>query len=334
LEGFSGCCYEQRALHFFNPILYFDLAIMGSKAFVKLFGLDKPVLRDTVGVADTMEPPQPSESTCNACGGLNTCEAYPRCSDLHTPTPTPVRRIGFTEYPMRYLPHTLITSNLGCWYHTFRLQFNHLLVENPSIAVFSIKQSAPIPSPWHDKRHQICLFPITRLFCNAKVVVGSRWQYEVSENAIRYWDAEDGVMLVDWHILYSSYFARAKTMKNRKKVSRIVERYRRLEETSLRTKTGGKWKSYGDWGIFPATREEVARVCKYEGHGFENGLDKKSMLSAQELKVRLGDLVRVVKGAVWRRWETKRSKLGQQTEKLEPNGGCGTAVMPGYMRLR
>jgi hypothetical protein len=325
--------------------------IMGGKAFLMLLCcLDVPMLPGIIGVAETIEPPQPFDPTCEVCG-LRMSEEHPHS---HAPPPMPVRRLESTKHPMRYLPHTLVTSNLGCWASTYRLHFNHLLAEDPSIAVFSVKQSAPIPSPWHDKHRRIFLFPRKRLSCNAKVVVGSGWQYEVSKKAIRYWDPQDGVMLVDWHILYSSYFAQKDKEKNRKKVGKIVERYRKLEETTLRTETGGAWRWYGDWDIHPATRAEVALVCKYEGRGFEAGLDKKKeMLSAHELKVRLGNLVKVVKRALWTRLERKRSRLWPQIDELESYGnsygksfgkpymksygksygGCGT-MMPGYQRLR
>jgi hypothetical protein len=313
---------------------------MGGKAFLKLLCcLDIPMLPEIIGVADTIEPAQSFEPNCDVCG-LTMSEEHPLPQHPHAPPPTPVRRIGSTKHPMRYLPHTLITSNLGCWHNTLRLQFNHLLAEDPSIAIFSVNQSAPIPSSWHDKHRQICLFPITRLLGNATVVVGSGWQYGVSKKAIRYWDAEYGVMLVDWHMLYSSYFAQKNKRQNRKKVGEIVERYRKLEETTLRIETGGAWRWYGDWDIYPATRAEVALACKYEGRGFDDGLDKKEekMLSAHELKVRLGNLVNVVKGALWTRLETKRSKLGQQIDKLESYGkyygGCDVMTMPGYQRLK
>jgi hypothetical protein len=306
---------------------------MGSKACLKMFDSCKSDLRDTVGVAETVEPPQSSEPTYDVCG-LNVSKAHLP----HTP-PTPIsqpRRIGLSKHPMRYLPHTLITSHLGCWRDTFHLQFNHLLAEDPSIAVFSTGQWAPVPRRWRrDAEHRGSLFPFRRLSCDAKVVFGSGWQYEVSEKVIRYWDLNDGIMLVDWHMLYSSYFARKKWKKNKKKVGEVVNRYRELEETTLKTVTGGAWGAWGYWNIHPTTRTEVALACKYEGRGYEDGLvPKKKMSGAQKLKTRVGNFVSVMKEALRKRLEKKRSKLGQQIEKLESYGGCGMNVTPGYQRLR
>ena len=276
---------------------------MGSKVFLKLFCLDIPKLRDTVGVADTIEVPQLSEPTHDV-NGRNVFEAHHSHAPPSTPQP---RRIGSSRHPMRYLPHTLITSHLGCWNDTFELQFNHLLIEDPSIAVFSTEQRAPIPRRWRrDAEHRTCLFPFRRLSCNAKVVVGSGWQYEVSEKVIRYWDPNVGVMLVDWHMLYNSYFARKKKTKNKKKVGEIVGRHRELKETTLRTVTGGVRRSYGDWNIHPATCAEVASICKYEGRGFENGLKPtRKMLSVQKLKIRIGSFVNVMKEALRKRLERR-----------------------------
>jgi hypothetical protein len=236
---------------------------------------------------------------------------------------------------MRYLPHTLITSHLGCWRDTFHLQFNHLLAEDPSIAVFSIEQWAPVPRTWRNGQRDICLFPITQLSCNAKVVVGSGWQYEVSKKAIRYWNSKEGIMLVDWHMLYSSYFTQANKKENRKKVGMIVERYRKWEETTLRTETGGMWSAYGQWNIHPATRSEVALVCKHEGRGFEDGLSpKRKMLGALKLRTRAGNLAKVVKEVLRKGLGKKRSKPGQRIEKLEWYRGYGVTIMPGYQMLR
>jgi hypothetical protein len=235
---------------------------------------------------------------------------------------------------MRYLPHTLITSNLGCWYSTSRLQFNHLLTEDPSIAVFSTEQWAPVPRTWRNRQRDICLFPITRLTCDAKVVVGAGWQYEVSKKAIRYWNSKEGVMLVDWHMLYSSYFTQANKTENRKTVGMIVERYRNLEGTTLRTETGGAWSTYGEWNIHPATRAEVALACKHEGRGFERGLSpKRKMRSVDKLKTRVDKLAKGVKEVLRKGLEKKWSKPGQRIEKLESYGGYGVTIMPGYQML-
>jgi hypothetical protein len=142
-------------------------------------------------------------------------------------------------------------------------------------------------------------------------------------------------MLVDWHMLYNSYFTQANKKENRKKVGKIVEQYRKLEETTLRTETGGMWGAYGQWNIHQATRSEVALVCTHEGRGFEDGLSpKRKMLSALKLRTRAGNLAKVVKEVLRKGLEKKRSKPGLRIEKLEWYRGYGVTRMPGYQMLR
>jgi hypothetical protein len=49
------------------------------------------------------------------------------------------------------------------------------------------------------------------------VNVGSRWEHKVSMQAVQYWSASAGVLLVEWSDMYDDYFAHEgkKNNKNR-----------------------------------------------------------------------------------------------------------------------
>lgn len=167
--------------------------------------------------------------------------------------------------------------------------------------------------------------------CTARVVVGSRWQYKVPSKVIRHWNAEGRLLLVDWPELYESYLAQERKRKNQKRTEEIVKRYRKLEERTLTTETGGLWTSYGDWEIFPATHADVALACNYEGRGFEDGLDSiKGRLSAHEVVRRLNNLAQGIREAISSRIGKKKWETGQRISKLRMPGsrkGAGAWVI-------
>ena len=177
---------------------------------------------------------------------------------------------------MSYLPHTVITSDLGYRDKKFKLQFNRFLAEDPSIAVFSVDQEAPVSSTWRDERSRnncrlsskygrVRLLVTGRSHCNATITVGHGWPLGVSMKGIRYWNAEDGILLVDWTELYSSYFAQAEKRPNRRKEENIVEAGRCMERGVSESESEGTRRSYGGLGIFPATHEEVVIAHKHVG---------------------------------------------------------------------
>lgn len=138
------------------------------------------------------------------------------------------------------LPHTIIISDLGTWNQTFALQFNHFLPENPSIAVFSVGQSAQVPIKWATGQgFDSCslrfkfqwrpFFLKMRLPCSAKVTVRRGWQCRVGPWAIRNWDPETGVILVDWIKVYEDYYCQYVKKKERNTAPVFAEGYRKLE---------------------------------------------------------------------------------------------------------
>ncbi|KAF1941385.1 hypothetical protein EJ02DRAFT_455192 [Clathrospora elynae] len=272
---------------------------MRKKSFLKLFGVHKTRSRDT---DEAVEPSEPS---------------YRKDRDIqstpdwtsHDPKACWGKETTTSDSLTAYLPHTLITSNLGCWHHTFRLRFNRFLAEDPTIAVFSVEQWAPVSNAWRSEPGRSCcnlradrqrpkLFPRARSQCTATVIVGCGLQYTISHWAIRHWNAEARLLLVDWAELYDSYFAREKSRKDKKRVNEMVQRYGNMEESTFRKVTGNIWGAYDD---APA-QDETASTCRYKVRGFENGLNlKKERWSACELNMRLKRLVEVLRGAVRRR---------------------------------
>jgi hypothetical protein len=173
-------------------------------------------------------------------------------------------------------------------------------------------------------------FGIVRSRCTAGVIVGSGWQYKACHKAILHWDAEAEVLLVDWIELYDSYFAQQAKSSNRKRVGEVVRRFRKLEENTLRTETGGRWSGYGDWDIYAATEAEVALTCR----GFEDSLDQRAeSLSAREVKIRLKNLVKVIKEAIARRLEQKRRSVQQHIKRLAMMRDAERTRMSGYEAL-
>jgi hypothetical protein len=183
-----------------------------------------------------------------------------------------------------YLLHTLVISDLGTRGHTFQLRFSHFLPQDPSIAVFSASQEAPVPSTWPSNQAKRpwrikircrwksgCLE--MRPSCASKVIVGSGWQYSIPSSALLHWSAPSEVLLVDLYELYDDYFARERKEKNRKRVGKIVENFRYMEGQELIKETGSLWSSYRRWDLFPATPAEVALACAYEGRTFEKSLE-------------------------------------------------------------
>jgi hypothetical protein len=182
-----------------------------------------------------------------------------------------------------YLPHTLIISDLGTWGRTFQLRFSHFLPQDPSVAVFSVSQKAPVPSTWPSNQAKRpwrvnircrwkrgCLE--MRRSCASKVIVGSGWQYSISSSALRHWSAPSEVLLVDLYELYDDYFAQERKEKNRERVGRIVENFQYMEGQELVKDTGSLWSSYRRWDLFPAMPAEVALACSYENRTFEKSL--------------------------------------------------------------
>jgi hypothetical protein len=149
----------------------------------------------------------------------------------------------------RYLPHTLITSDLGEWGRNFCLQFSHFLPENPSVAVFLESQDSPVPNTWRHKQpwrpwrlNFRCRWRKGELQvrspCTVMVIVGSRWQYKISMQAVQRWSASARMLLVDWSEMYDDYFEQDRKKTNRLRTHVIVRRFRKLEEKSLVMETG------------------------------------------------------------------------------------------------
>jgi hypothetical protein len=126
-----------------------------------------------------------------------------------------------------HLPHTLITSDLGARGRNFHLRFSHFLPEDPSLAVFAETQHTPVPVTWRQQRVRSAWklnmrFRWTRKGlqlqspCTVKVVVGARWQYKVPMRTMHYWNAANGMLLIDWEELYANYFAQEEKEKNGK----------------------------------------------------------------------------------------------------------------------
>lgn len=143
-----------------------------------------------------------------------------------------------------YLPHTLITSDLGTWNHTFRLRYNYFLPEDPSIAVFSETQRAPVPSAWRGKdrgcfglgfryRCYGCCSLEVRSPCTARIIVGSGMHYKMPSRVIRHWNAEERLLLVDWTELYDSYFAQERKTTEKTRGTGTSKGYHRLEEGTV-----------------------------------------------------------------------------------------------------
>ncbi|EMD66767.1 hypothetical protein GGP41_008161 [Bipolaris sorokiniana] len=270
---------------------------------------------------------------CNACQHIVT-ETGGRKHDCKT-RPTTIH-----GYPMCYLPHTVITSDLGSPDGNYQLEFNRVLTENSNLAVFSVGQEAPVSDTWQQDQQRVgCL---SRLFsagssgCNATVSVGSYWPFKLSNQAIWYWHAEDGVLLVDWSKLYTDYFTQSRSSKNRRRIERIVHRYRDLEAEKMRNDTAGRWTSYGDWDIFPATHAEIAMACRYEGpkSDFEDRLDpRQDRMSPQEMVMRLGDRIVAVGEALRKRVDGK-PKVYESEEKQEcPKGPLSLWRRTSYSKL-
>jgi hypothetical protein len=208
-------------------------------------------------------------------GSLDSCESH----EFKLCRSDAIRLCDLTPY----LSRTLINSDLGDWDQTYPLRFSHFLAEDPSIAVFSESQHAPVPAAW--RHHQArgpwrinirCRWLKGRIQvrspCAVRVTVGSWWEYKISLHAVRYWSASDRMLLVDWGALYGDYFAQDRKDLHRERADDMVKRFRRLEERALVRETGGQWSSYGDWGIHQPTSADVALACRYESHSFENGL--------------------------------------------------------------
>ena len=242
--------------------------------------------------------PEFSDHFCNMC--RRTTESTPsRNSNVcGSGTTTSHRR------PMCHLPHTMINSNLGSRHHTFRLQFNRFLVEDPSIAVFSVEQEAPILSVWRgDNRRGFCglgtayewaqLFTTSRSRCNVTMSVGQHWTLVVSNEAIRYWSVQDGIILVDWGQLYESYFKQVKKTKNRQRFSDPSCGH---DEDTLPNRT----------------RERVLRIDP------EPSIARST---AYELSTRFSHGLRVVRDAI-------RSRVGEGRSRISGEEGFALARVP------
>lgn len=127
----------------------------------------------------------------------------------------------------------------------------------------------------------------------ARVVVGSRWGYTLSIKAVKYWNAEAGILLVDWSKMYEQYFAVAAKRRNKMRVKRTVNCNRDLEKKTLRIEPGERSASYGESDILPATAAEVVLTCRHEGQGSEDSLERsKQKLSVRKVKARVKRLAK------------------------------------------
>lgn len=257
---------------------------------------------------------------CNSCGRILSETGGRR----HVCKTTPKKIHG---YPMCYLPHTIITSDLGSPDGNYQLEFNRFLSEDSDLAVFSLGQEAPVSDTWQEDQRGAGCF--SRIFCagasrcSAMASVGSYWPFGLSNRVIRYWNVDDGVIIVDWGKMYNDYFTQAKSCKNKRRIERIVRRFRELEAERLRMDTEGRWVLYGDRDIFPATHAEIAMACRYEGprSNFENRYDpKKDRMSPHELALRIGDSIYSASEVIKRR--DGKTKLFDGDEKAECPQGC------------
>lgn len=142
---------------------------------------------------------------------------------------------------------------------------------------------------------------------------------------------------MDWSRLYSDYFAQARSNKNKRRIERIVQRYRELEAEKMRNDTEGQWSSYGDWDVSPATHAEIAMVCQSEGPrtNFEDRLDpRRNQMSAQELIMRLGDSI-VAVGDALRRCVDGKSNLYAANDRDEecPKGPVSLWKRASYAKI-
>lgn len=240
---------------------------------------------------------------------------------------------------MCYLPHTIITSDLGSPKANFQLQFNRFLSEDSELAVFSLGQEAPVSEKWQEEQRAgyfSRIFSNPSSQCNAMASVGSYWPFGLSNRVIRYWNVDDGVILVDWGKMYTDYFTQAKSCKNKRRIERIVRRFRELEAERLRQDTQGRWVLYGDRDIFPATHAEIAMACRYEGprSDFEHRFDpKKERMSPHELALRVGDSI-CSAGEAIRGRDGKAKVYEEEAEKTEyPKGYASMWNRSSYLKL-
>lgn len=184
------------------------------------------------------------------------------------------------------LPRVLLTSDLGKWKHQYHLRFYCVLAGDSPFAIFTTSDwKGIVHSSWIDEqlRHpslfkvRCCWrkgLPRIQSPCTVRATIRNRWQYKICRKAIIRWDAELGILLVDYRRLLADYDAQERSKKNRRRVEKIVGKFHQLEVKMLRDVTGGSWGQWGDWDIFPASQADVARACRLEGRGFKEGLGK------------------------------------------------------------
>jgi hypothetical protein len=166
------------------------------------------------------------------------------------------------------IPYMSITSDLGVWDQTYHLQFSHFLVDDPSLAVFSRSQGAPIPVTWRSFRvcpcwrsyfrcrWKGCRFQVRRP-CIARVVIGSRGRHKLPPKAIRCWSAADGFMLADWDELCQDYFGRERINTNTSRSNEAASDLYEIEGRRILTETGALGPTQRSSPTIPAcVREE------------------------------------------------------------------------------
>jgi hypothetical protein len=131
------------------------------------------------------------------------------------------------------------------------------------------------------------------------------------------------LLLIEWNTMYDDYFAKARRKKNQKRIHETVKNFHRLEKKTLVTETGALGKTYGDWDIHTPTDADVALACRYEGHGFEQGLTHlEDGVSDREVRSLMRQLYNALKTELDRRIAKKKKPLqrDRRTFRMQRGG--------------